>query len=66
MAHALGPTRLALVLAVLGAIVAALRATYLPGIPRLVPALLIALALGVMLVGTFRRLRYGWRHLRKP
>jgi hypothetical protein len=64
MAHAFGPVRLALPLALLGVLAAIARATFLPALPKQVALVLIALALGVMLIGTVRRLRLGWQHIR--
>ncbi|KQN19401.1 hypothetical protein ASE86_13020 [Sphingomonas sp. Leaf33] len=65
LAHAvLGPHRLGLVLAAVGVVIAVIRGTVLPGIPRLVPVLFIALALGLMVIGTLRRIQMQVRHMR--
>jgi len=66
LAHAvLGPHRLGLVLASLGVVAAVLRGTVLPGLPRAVAVVLIATALGLMVIGTIRRIGYQIRHLRR-
>jgi len=66
LAHAvLGPHRLGLVLAALGVVIAVIRGTALPGIPRVVPVLFIALALGLMIIGTIRRIAMQLRHMRR-
>ncbi|SOB88338.1 hypothetical protein SAMN06297144_3489 [Sphingomonas guangdongensis] len=65
MQHAFGPVRLALPLALAGVLAAIARATFLPALPREVALILIALALGVMLIGTVRRIRLGWQHVRR-
>ncbi|WP_294303052.1 hypothetical protein [uncultured Sphingomonas sp.] len=65
LAHAvLGPHRLGLVLAVVGVVIAVVRGTVLPGIPRVVPILFVALALGLMVIGTIRRIAMQVRHMR--
>lgn len=65
LAHAvLGPHRLGLVLAAVGVVIAVVRGTVLPGIPRAVPVLFIALALGLMVIGTIRRIVMQVRHMR--
>ncbi len=65
LAHAvLGPHRLGLVLAALGVIAAVLRGTVLPGVPRIVAVVLIATALGLMVIGTIRRIGYQIRRMR--
>ena len=65
LAHAvLGPHRLGLVLAAVGVVIAVVRGTVLPGIPRVVPVLFIALALGLMVIGTIRRIVMQVRHMR--
>ncbi|WP_394652288.1 hypothetical protein [uncultured Sphingomonas sp.] len=65
LAHAvLGPHRLGLVLAAVGVVIAVVRGTVLPGIPRTVPVLFIALALGLMVIGTIRRIVMQVRHMR--
>lgn len=65
LAHAvLGPHRLGLVLAAVGVVIAVVRGTVLPGIPRVVPVLFIALALGLMVIGTIRRIAMQVRHMR--
>ena len=60
----LGPHRLGLVLAAVGVVIAVVRGTVLPGIPRVVPVLCIALALGLMVIGTIRRIAMQMRHMR--
>lgn len=66
LGHAvLGPHRLGLVLAALGVVAAILRGTVLPGIPRAVAVTLIATALGLMVIGTIRRIALHWRHMRQ-
>ncbi len=66
LAHAvLGPHRLGLVLAAVGVVIAVVRGTVLPGIPRVVPILFIALALGLMVIGTIRRITMQLRHMRR-
>ncbi len=65
LAHAvLGPHRLGLVLAALGLLAAVLRASVLPGMPKGVAVGLIAAGLGMMVIGTIRRIRYHLRYLR--
>lgn len=65
LAHAvLGPHRLGLVLAALGVIAAVLRGTVLPGLPRAVALVLIATALGLMVIGTIRRIRFHVTRMR--
>lgn len=67
LGHAvLGPHRLGLVLAALGVVVAVARGTVLPAIPRAVAIVLIAAALGLMVIGTIRRIALHWRHMRRP
>lgn len=66
LGHAvLGPHRLGLVLAALGVVVAVLRGTVLPGLPRALAVVLIAAALGLMVIGTIRRIALHWRHMRR-
>lgn len=57
-----GTHRGAILLAGLGALAAVLRGTALPGMPRLVPVALIVTALGLVLIGIVRRVRW---HLRR-
>lgn len=45
-------------LAVLGAGLAIIRAYWLPTLPQLIPLVLILLALGLMLIGIIRRVRW--------
>jgi uncharacterized membrane protein len=66
LAHAFAPLRIGILLALLGAVAAIVRGLWMPGLPRAVPLVLIALALGVMIIGTVRRIRYGLHALRKP
>ena len=51
-------------LAGLGVIAAVLRGTVAPWLPELVPLILIATALGLMLIGIVRRTRYHMRRMR--
>jgi histidine ammonia-lyase len=57
-----GARRAGIMLAVLGVIAAVLRATVWPWMPELVPLVLIVTALGLMLLGIVRRIRY---HLKR-
>lgn len=59
-----GAQRLGFALAGLGVLAAALRGTVLPALPELVPLVLIVTALGLMLIGTVRRVRYHLRRMR--
>jgi hypothetical protein len=66
LGHAvLGPHRLGLVLAALGVVVAVVRGTVLPGIPRGIAIVLIAAALGLMVIGSIRRIALHWRYMRQ-
>ena len=51
-------------LAVLGAVLAVVRAYWLPELPELVPLTLILLALGLMLIGIVRRVRWHLGRMR--
>ncbi|WP_326523480.1 hypothetical protein [Sphingomonas sp.] len=59
-----GTRRLGFLLAGLGLIAAVLRGTALPGLPEIVPLVLIVTALGLMLIGIVRRTRYHLRRMR--
>jgi hypothetical protein len=52
-----GPQRAGLMLAFVGVLAAILRGTALPTLPRLLPLVLIATALGLIGLGVLRRLR---------
>ena len=66
LAHATGGVqRLGFLVAGLGVLAAILRGTVVPGVPRLVPVVLIVAALGLMAIGSLRRIRYQWRRMRK-
>lgn len=51
-------------LATAGCGLAILRAVWLPALPALVPLTLIVTALGLLLIGIVRRVRWHWRRLR--
>ncbi len=59
-----GARRLGFLLAGLGVLAAALRGTVLPALPELIPLVLIVTALGLMAIGTVRRIRYHVRRMR--
>ncbi len=65
LAHAGGGARrMGFLLAGLGVFAAALQGTILPALPQLVPLVLIVTALGLMAIGTVRRIRYHLRRMR--
>ena len=53
-----------LMLALAGIVAAVLRATMLPVLPKILPVALVALALGVIAIGTVRRWRWHLRRMR--
>lgn len=53
-----------LVLAMVGAGLAILRAYWLPELPALVPLIVIATALGLILIGIVRRIRWHLKRMR--
>ena len=61
---AAGTRQLGFLLAGLGIIAAILRGTVVPGLPELVPLILIVTALGLMLIGIVRRARYHLGRMR--
>ena len=64
LAYVTAPQRLGFMIAGLGVAMAILRGTALPGMPRVVPAALILTALGLLVIGTIRRLRWHRRRMR--
>ncbi|UIJ44576.1 hypothetical protein LZK98_16150 [Sphingomonas cannabina] len=59
-------TRLSgIALALLGVLAAILRGSVLPSLPEVVPLALIVTALGLMLIGTWRRVRYHMQRMRR-
>ncbi|MES2339082.1 MAG: hypothetical protein V4537_13385 [Pseudomonadota bacterium] len=64
LAYVTAPQRLGFLVAALGVFMAILRGTALPGLPRVVPAALILTALGLLAIGTIRRVRWHRRRMR--
>ena len=64
LAYVTAPQRLGFLLAVLGLMLAILRGTAMPGVPRLLPAAIILTALGLLAIGTIRRVRWHRRRMR--
>ena len=65
LAYVSAPQRLGFVLAGLGVAAAIVRGTALPALPRIVPAALILTALGLVVIGTIRRVRWHRRRVRR-
>ena len=58
------PLTAGIALAAMGVLAAILRGTAWPWLPRAVPIAIIATALGLMLIGSVRRIRYHLQRLR--
>ena len=65
LAYVTAPQRLGFMIAGLGVMTAILRGTALPGLPRMVPAALILTALGLLAIGTIRRVRWHRQRMRR-
>ena len=59
------PRNAGLMLAGAGAVLALVRAMWVPDLPRVVPAMLIVTALGLLAIGTIRRIRFHITHRRR-
>ena len=53
-----GTERPAILLALAGVLLAVVRGLWLPALPKALPVALIALALGLLLIGIIRRVRW--------
>jgi hypothetical protein len=60
-----GTHRAGMMLAAFGVLAAVLHGTVLPGLPRLVAVVLIVTALGLIGIGTVRRVRHHLVHIRE-